>query len=450
MYLIQNATILNEGQSFKGSVLTEGTRIKKIFRAPGPLPRDLTEDPRCTVVEAEGMYLLPGIIDEHVHFRQPGETQKGCIRSESRAALLGGVTSFLDMPNNRPPVIDRKTLEDKRGLAAAHARSNYGFYLGATNANLSAIQQVRPDAYCGIKVFMGSSTGNLMVDNAESLDALFSGVRRILACHCEEEHIIQRNRAEAMERYGDSATARIHPYVRSREACIQSTKKALALARRHKAHVHILHVSTAEEVALIAGAQKTNPFISAEACMPHLWFADGDYSSLNNLIKCNPSVKTASDREALRQGVREGVLQTVATDHAPHTLHEKLQNYWQAPSGIPLVQHSLLMMWELVSKGVFSPTQVVKAMCHNPARLFGIRERGFIREGFFADMVILDPAGSLTVTDDNLACRCGWSPLKGHRFQAAISLCFLNGKLCVKDGEIQDESSAMPLAYRDD
>ena len=449
--LIRDIRIVNEGSIREGSVLIENGIISKVMlrsdpgyeaavRQAGASAEEILED------NADAL-LLPGVIDDQVHFREPGATAKGCIASESAAAVLGGTTSFMDMPNNNPPATTLASLEEKYSTAARDSYANYSFYIGATNDNIQELRSADPRRICGIKVFMGSSTGNMLVDSQQALEAIFSLPGRLIATHCEDEATIRRNLAAARSRYGDdSIPFSAHPLIRSREACILSSSKAVEMARKHGTRLHVLHVSTADEIEMISEARRTCPGISAEICVHYMWFDDRDYDRYGSLMKCNPSVKTPADREAITAAVREGRVQAVATDHAPHLYAEKMQDYLHAPSGLPTVQHSLVMMLQLAERGCFPIEQVVRMMSHSPADLFRIDRRGYIREGWWADLVIVRRR-PWTVSKANIACRCGWSPLEGQTFDWAVTDTFTNGTPVVRDGRLTGLRSPARLEF---
>jgi len=379
---------------------------------------------------------MPGAIDAHVHLRQPGLTHKGDIHSETIAAIAGGVTSVMDMPNTIPATTSLDELERKFGLGAAHSLANYSFYIGATRDNLAELRRIDLRTVCGIKVFLGSSTGDMLVDDQRALAAIFAECGGVIAAHCEDEALVRA----AAERYrrdaGDNATAAIHPLVRDAEACYCSTARAVALADRYGARLHVLHLSTARELALFSDNHLPGKKITAEACIGHLWFSDADYPRLGNLIKVNPAIKSAADRAALRQGLISGRIDTVATDHAPHTLEEKGRPYWQAPSGAPMVQHSLPAMMELVRQGVFPVEMAVEKMCHAPAVRYGVKERGFLDEGMWADIVVLDLSRPTWVRREDVLYKCGWSPLEGAKLGCSVDYTIVNGVVVNRMGEI--------------
>ena len=450
--LIKDIRIVNEGRMTEGSVLIEGKTIASVMQASDPDYGHQVHEAEASadeVILGDGdALLLPGVIDDQVHFREPGATRKGCIASESAAAVLGGVTSFMDMPNNNPPATTVGLLESKYDAAARESWANYSFYIGATNDNIEELRRADRSNVCGIKVFMGSSTGNMLVDSQEALDAVFSLDGWLIATHCEDEATIRHNLEEARARYGDSPIPfSAHPLIRSREACLKSSAKAVELARRHGTRLHVLHVSTAEEIDMLSEAHVKHPGISAEVCVHYMWFDDRDYNRYGSLVKCNPAIKTQADREAITAAVREGLVQAVATDHAPHLFEEKKQDYLHAPSGLPTVQHSLVMMLQLAERGCFPIEQAVRMMSHSPADLFRIDRRGYIREGYFADLVIVRHR-PWTVSKDNIAYRCGWSPLEGTVFDWAVTDTFVNGTRTVRDGRLTGLRTPARLHFR--
>jgi len=442
--LIRNATIVNEGRSVVGSVLVVGDRIKEILPSEVPLP-NVDE-----VIDASGKWLIPGAIDDQVHFREPGAPHKGTIATESAAAVAGGVTSFLDMPNTQPPCCTIPLLCDKYERAAASAHANYAFYLGASHENIEEIKKVDATLIPGVKVFMGSSTGNMLVEREEVLERIFQESPVLIATHCEDEATIRQNLLEAKSKYGNEIPPEMHPQIRSREACLTSTQKAIALALKHHHRLHILHLSTKEEVELLSKTMKETSIVSGEICVHHLFFTDQDYPKYGNLIKCNPAIKSMADREALRAALRSGVVKVVATDHAPHTLEEKQQPYLQAPSGLPIIQYSLPLMFGMAIESIFTPEEVVSFMCHAPAELFGIVDRGFIREGYYADLVLLDPnTPANSAQPDALYTQCRWSPLSHLHIPISVSHTFVNGHLAYSaEKGVTPERFAQPLKFK--
>jgi len=435
MMLIHRATIINEGETYEGSVLIERDRITRLFR--GDVPESYFKQCR-EVMDARGLWLMPGAIDDQVHFREPGLTHKGDLYTESRAAVAGGVTSFMEMPNTQPQTTNLDELEKKFELAASKSVANFSFYLGATNDNLSELKRVNKKEVCGVKVFMGSSTGNMLVDDKRTLQEIFAEVDILIATHCENEEIIQENLALYRAKYGEEIPVKYHPLIRDAEACYRSSAEAVELADKYGSQLHVLHLSTAREMSLFSPGLVEDKKITAEACVHHLWFTDKDYDRLGARIKWNPAIKTMEDREALREALKGGRLDVVATDHAPHLLNEKEGGVLQAASGGPLVQHSLQAMLELASQGVFTNELVVEKMCHSPAKLFNIKERGFIREGYYADLVLVDPNLPYTVSDKSVWYKCGWSPFEGEVFGATVKKTFVNGHLVYDEGQFAE------------
>ena len=441
MLLIRNATIINEGASYIGSVLIKNDRINKIYT--DKVPEEICN--RSQIIGADGLYLIPGVIDDQVHFREPGLTHKGNILTESRAAIAGGVTSYMEMPNTNPQTITIDEWEKKNELAHGKSFANYAFYLGATNDNLAELKKADSKNLCGIKIFMGASTGNMLVDDKKALQAIFAEVDKLIATHCEKESIIRENIDKYTKELGENIPIKYHPLIRSAEACYESSAEAIELADRYGARLHILHLSTAKEMRLFDAKPLSEKKITAEVCVHHLWFTDNDYEQLGSRIKWNPSIKTERDRDELRKALLENKLDVVATDHAPHTLQEKEGGALKAASGGPLVQHSLQMMMHLASQNVLSKEQVVEKMCHAPAKLFGVKHRGFIREGYFADLVLVNPNKPYTITSDNILYKCGWSPLEGETLSSSINTTFLNGKIVFHNGEVVGEPSGEVL-----
>ena len=434
MKLIHKATIINEGKSFVGSVLIDGDKIKNIYTEA--VPQDIID--ASEVVEAEGLWLIPGVIDDQVHFRDPGLTHKGDIYTESRAAVAGGVTSFMDMPNTKPQTVTINDLNAKFEQAAQKSVANYSFYMGATNDNFAELKKIDPKKVCGVKVFMGSSTGNMLVDKEKSLQGIFSEINMLIATHCEEEEIIQQNIAHYKALLGDDIPLKYHPLIRSAEACYQSSAKAAKLADKYGARLHILHLSTEKEVSLFDVKPLTEKNITGEVCVHHLWFTDEDYEKYGTRIKWNPAVKTQNDRDALLKGLLSGRLDVIATDHAPHLLDEKKGGCLTAASGGPLVQHSLQTMLDLVKQQKITKEQVVDKMCHAPATLFRVDRRGFIREGYYADLVLINPNEEYTVSSANILYKCGWSPFEGYTFASTIKQTYVNGLLAFDEGRVND------------
>ncbi len=443
-YCIQHALIINEGVRFNGSLLISRGRIERIFREGESVP--MPDD--AIIIDAAGKILMPGVIDDQVHFREPGLTHKGDIYTESRAAVAGGVTSYMDMPNTLPQAINRTLLEEKYARAEKVSAANYSFYLGATNNNLEEILLTDPATVCGIKIFMGASTGNMLVDDRTALEDIFSRSALLIAVHCEDEATIRRNAALFREKYGEDVPVEFHPAIRSAEACFISSSLAVELAKKHDARLHILHLSTGKELQLFDHTSpRTSKRITAEVCVHHLLFNDKDYSRLGNLIKWNPAIKSEEDRAALVTAVADGTLDIVATDHAPHTLEEKMNTYFKAPSGGPLIQHSLPAMLDFTRQGILSPELIVDRMCHAPADIFGIEKRGYIREGYYADLVLADLDDPWTVQGSNILYKCGWSPFEGKTFHARISHTFVNGNLVYENGRLHDTPLGMRLLF---
>ena len=437
---IVNAKLVNEGRTVATDVLVRGDRIERVGEGAVPAGAE--------VVDLAGKHLLPGLIDGQVHCREPGLTHKATIASESLAAVCGGVTSFLEMPNTTPPTTDRAALAAKKAIAAATCHTNYGFYLGATNTNIDEIRRVGPGDACGIKVFMGASTGNMLVDDPATLESIFREARLPVATHCEDTPMIREGERLAREKYGEAVPMSEHPKIRSAEACYKSSSLAVGLARRHGTRLHVLHLSTARELSLFDTGPIASKRITAEACVHHLWYDDSSYAELGARIKCNPAIKTAADRDALRRAVVADVIDVIATDHAPHTLEEKARGYFEAPSGLPLVQHSLPMLLEQSREGLYSLEKIVEKTAHNPAVLFGIEKRGFVREGYFADLVAVDLDGSTLVDATEIRYKCGWSPLEGTRFHSRVLLTVVNGVPVYRDGQPGGSRAARALEFR--
>ncbi|CVK15307.1 dihydroorotase [Apibacter mensalis] len=433
MILIENATIINEGQSFIGSVLLEKDIISEIYR--GKVPSEISV--KSTKIDAKGLWLIPGVIDDQVHFREPGPTHKGDIESESRAAIAGGVTSFMEMPNTHPQTVSIEALENKCKVASQRSFANYSFYLGATNDNINELKKANPKKICGIKIFMGSSTGNMLVDNKRTLEVIFSEINIPVAVHCEKEEIIRKNIEKYKALYGEYIPISCHPLIRSVEACYQSSFEAIELAHRYGTRLHVLHISTEKELSLFENKPLSEKKVTAEVCVHHLWFTDEDYEKLGSKIKWNPAVKTIQDRNSLIKAVADNKLDVIATDHAPHLLSEKEGGCLQAASGGPLIQHSLLMMLELVKQGKITREEVITKMCHAPAQLYQIKKRGYIRKGYYADLVLINPDKPYTLTKGNILYKCNWSPLENTTFSSTIEKTFLNGELAYSDGEVK-------------
>lgn len=437
--LIVNARLVNEGREYDGDLRIEDGRIARIGAG-------LTARDGETVVDAGGRRLLPGMIDDQVHFREPGLEYKADMATESAAAVAGGLTTFMDMPNTSPPTLDADALEDKYRRAAGRAWGNYGFYLGASNDNLAAIQRLDPRTAPGVKVFMGASTGNMLVDDPAILDAIFRDVPTPIITHCEDTPMIEAELARYKAKYGDDIPAECHPDIRSRQACKKSTELAISLARRHNTRLHVLHISTADELALFDPGPIEGKRITAETCIHFLRFDRADYAALGHLIKCNPAIKDASDREALIRAVAEDVIDVLATDHAPHTLEEKARPYTSAPSGLPLVQYALNAALELVHEGRLSTAQVVDKFAHAPAKLFDVENRGFLREGYAADLVLIDDT-PFTVRREDVLSKCGWSPFEGRTFHSRIASTWVNGMLAWDGTRLVGTPAGQRLAF---
>lgn len=427
--LVNNATIVNEGKALRGSIVIDGDCISDIFEGNNT-PRGQFD----ATVDAAGCFVLPGIIDDHVHFREPGLTAKADIRSESRAAAYGGVTTYFDMPNTVPQTTTPLALEVKRAIAARDSHVNYSFFYGATNTNADTFSQIDIHRIPGIKLFMGSSTGNMLVDRTEALDKIFATAPVPVMAHCEDTAIINDNMRRAKELYGDDPDVIHHPEIRSEEACYRSTELAVRLARKHNARLHVAHVTTARELSLFEPWTDAMPSITAEAVIAHLMFCDKDYARLGTLIKCNPAVKSEADREALRRALTDGRIAVVGTDHAPHLPVDKQGGCAKAASGMPMLQFSLVAMLELVDRGVLTVERVAELMCHRPAQLFDVRQRGFIRKGYKADLVVVRPNTPWTVTEDCIQSKCGWSPMTGHTFNWRVEHTFCNGRHILDNG----------------
>jgi dihydroorotase len=438
--LIRNARLVNRGKIREADILIRKGRIERIDA--------VISSPADVELDAGGHYVIPGIIDDQVHFREPGLTHKATIATESRAAVAGGVTSFMEMPNVQPPSVTQELLEAKYQIGAAASLANYSFYMGATNDNFEAVVQTDPARVCGIKVFMGSSTGNMLVDNLSALERIFAEAPTLVATHCEDEETVRHNLERYKSKYGDQLSASFHPKIRNVEACLLSSSRAIALAKRFNTRLHILHISTRDELALfdnsIPLAQKR---ITSEVCVHHLHFHSGDYKRYGNLIKCNPAIKSRVHRDALLPALLDDRLDVVATDHAPHTWEEKTQPYLQAPSGIPLIQHSLNVMLEFYHAGKISLEKIVEKMCHAPAVAFRVKERGFLDEGYWADLAIVDVNHRWAVTDDSLYYKCGWSPFTGHNFRGKVLTTLVNGHLAWHEGRLNQDKMGERLLF---
>lgn len=439
--LIRNANIVNEGKVIEGDVLLKGEYIEKIGQ-------NLSDQQVDKVIDAKGNFLFPGAIDDQVHFREPGLTHKATIHSEARAAVAGGVTSFMEMPNTVPPVFTQELLEQKYQIASKNSLANYSFFMGASNDNLDEVLRTDITKVCGLKIFMGSSTGNLLVDNPSILESFFSQFPSLIATHCEDEATIIKNAALYKDKYGEDLPIKFHPLVRSEEACYLSSSRAVEMAKRFGTRLHVLHISTAKETSLFDNnIPLENKKITAEACIHHLWFNDHDYEKLGTLIKWNPAVKTLHDQQTILQALLDDRIDVIATDHAPHTLTEKNNTYFKAPSGGPLVQHSVVAMLEFHRQGKITIEKIVEKMSHNPAILFQIEKRGFIREGYFADLVLVDLKKSWTVESHNIVAKCGWSPFEGTTFHSSITHTFVSGHLAYTHGKFDESKTGMRLTF---
>lgn len=440
-YLIKNGKIVNEGNTFTGDILIQNGFIAKIDKDIMPLGG-------VKVIDAEGNYVIPGMIDDQVHFREPGLTHKADIASESKAAVAGGITSFIEQPNTVPNAVTQELLEQKYQIAATCSVANYSFMMGGTNDNLEELLKTNPRNVAGIKLFLGSSTGNMLVDNPEVLENIFSNVKLLIAVHAEDEDTIRHNLTVYKEKYGENIPVQYHPLIRSEEACYLSSSKAIELAEKTGARLHVFHVSTARETALFRNdIPLKDKKITAEVCVHHLWFTDKDYEAKANLIKWNPAVKTEKDREGLWKALLDGRIDVIATDHAPHTLEEKNRPYTQAPSGGPLVQHALTALFEACKKGKITVEQIVEKTAHNPAILFQVEKRGFIKEGYYADIVIVNPEEPWKVEKENILYKCGWSPFEGEEFSAKVTHTFVNGNLVYQDGKVNSVNLGQRLLF---
>lgn len=436
-----NGTLVNENQIFEADVFIKDDIIEEIGK-------DLQHKEADRVIDATGKMILPGLIDDQVHFREPGLTHKGEIYTESRAAVAGGITSFMEMPNTVPNALTQELLQDKYDIAARNSLANYSFYMGASNDNLDEVLKTDPKNVCGTKIFMGSSTGNMLVDNQKTLEGIFANSPTLIATHCESEEVIQRNTKAAKEKYGEDVPMAMHPVIRDEEACYESSSFAVALAKKSGARLHILHISTAKELELF---DNTIPLkdkkITAEACIHHIWFSDADYAEKGSLIKWNPAVKTAADRDAILQGVIDNKIDVFATDHAPHTLEEKQNSYFSAPSGGPLVQHCLPALLDLYHQGKISLEKIVEKSSHAVADLFDVERRGYIREGYYADLVLVDLAQSNEVTKSSLLYKCQWSPFEGYTFNSSVTHTIINGKVSYEEGKLIEVGTGMRLKF---
>ncbi|TWI02428.1 dihydroorotase [Flavobacterium tiangeerense] len=440
--LIKNAKIVNEGVVFEGDVLIENEIIVEIAESISAKSSD------CKIIDAEGNFLIPGAIDDQVHFREPGLTHKGDIESESRAAVAGGITTYIEQPNTVPNAVTQEILEQKYVLASQKSFANYSFMMGATNDNLEEVLKTNPKNVAGIKIFLGSSTGNMLVDNEATLEKIFSSTSLLIAVHCEDETIIRTNLAQYKELYGEDIPVSAHHLIRSEEACYISSSKAVALAKKTGARLHIFHLSTAKEMELFTNKiPLEEKKITAEVCIHHLWFTNDDYATKGNLIKWNPAVKTAHDRKVLWEALLDDRIDVIATDHAPHTLEEKQKSYLDAPSGGPLVQHAVVAMFEAHHQGKISVEKIVEKMCHNPAKIFKIHKRGFIKVGYFADLVIVNAGLPWSVKKENILAKCGWSPFEGFTFKSRITHTFVNGQLVYNAFKVKDIRAGKRLEF---
>ncbi|MCO5234192.1 MAG: dihydroorotase [Chitinophagales bacterium] len=439
-YLLKGGAIVNEGKIFHSDILIENSFISKIDKN--------ISHPTAEEIKLDGLYILPGVIDDQVHFREPGYTHKANIATEAAAAVAGGTTSFMEMPNTNPPALTQELLQNKYNIASQASLANYSFFMGTSNDNLEEVLKTNPQNVCGVKIFMGSSTGNMLVDNEKTLRNLFSKVELLIAAHCEDEKTVKDNLAEALKQYGENIPANQHPIIRSDIGCYKSTSLAFDLAREYNTRFHVLHISTAIETALMSKEKLSkNKRITSEVCVHHLYFSEKDYAQLGHLIKCNPAIKFESDREAIWEALLDDRLDIIATDHAPHQWDEKQQVYTKAPSGLPLVQHSLVMMLNFVKQGKISLEKVVEKMSHAPAVCFNIEKRGFIREGFKADLAIVDLNNDWKVQKNNILYKCGWSPLEGKTMHSKVIHTFVSGQLAMYNGQLQTSVRGERLTF---
>ena len=435
--ILKNGTLVNEGSIYESDIAIKGDRIEKISSS--------VDAEAKKIIDLDGKYILPGLIDDQVHFREPGLTHKGNIQSESRAGLAGGVTSYFEMPNVNPTTTNRKNLQAKFDLAATKSHANYSFYMGASNTNIDEIKQLDNTLACGLKVFMGASTGDMLVDNQDTLEAIFKEAPVNIVTHCEDTPTIIENEKAIVAEYGEDIDAKFHPRIRDAASCLKSSQLAFDLATKHGSNLHILHLTTADEMKLFTEGEITGKKITAEVCVHHLFFSEADYEKRGNFIKCNPSVKSEQDRLALIDAVQKNKIDIIATDHAPHTLGEKQQPYLQAPSGLPLNQHSLLVLLDFYDKGIFTLEQIVQKTSHNIAERFQIKDRGYMREGSFADLAIVDLSANTLVTNDNILYHCGWSPFMDYTFPAAVVHTIINGEIVFEDGVLKEQ---LPIGSR--
>lgn len=435
--ILKNGTLVNEGQIFESDIAIKGDRIEKIAPSIDAASKE--------IIDLQGKHVFPGLIDDQVHFREPGLTHKGNIQSESRAGLAGGVTSYFEMPNVNPTTTNRVNLQAKFDLAATKSHANYSFYMGASNSNIEEIKQLDHTLACGVKVFMGASTGDMLVDNRDTLDAIFREAPVNIVTHCEDTPMIQANEEAVIAEFGEEIDATFHPQIRSAAACLKSSQLAHDLATKHGSNLHILHLTTADEMKLLTSGDLASKKITGEVCVHHLYFSEADYLTHGNQIKCNPSIKTEQDRLALIEAVKANKIDIIATDHAPHTWEEKQQAYLKAPSGLPLIQHSLLVLLDFYAKGIFSLEQIVQKTSHNIAERFQIKDRGYLREGGFADFAIVDLSAETAVTKENILYHCGWSPFMGQTFPGSVEYTIINGQVVYRDGVL---SADLPIGQR--
>ena len=438
-FVLRNAVVVNEGRRVEADVAIRGGRIERVGN--GGAPSGARE------IDLAGAWLLPGMIDDQAHYREPGFEHKGTIATESRAAVAGGITSYMEMPNCVPQTIDMPRLRDKHARAAERSMANYAFYLGATNDNLEAVKSVDVHLACGVKVFMGASTGNMLVDDERALEGIFRGSPLVIATHCEDTPTILANEARARERFGDAIPMREHPRIRSAEACHKSSTLAVELARRHGSRLHVLHLTTARELALFTPGPLAGKRITAEVCVHHLFFNDTWYAPLGAYVKCNPAIKTRADQAALAQAVRDDRIDIIATDHAPHTKAEKAGNYTNAPAGLPLAQHVLLMLVDAVQSGDLTIERVVQKTAHAPAQRFEVAERGFVREGYWADLVVVNPQAVTAVDEEPIYAKCGWTPFRGFTFRARVTHTFVSGQLAYENGRFDEGVCGRALEF---
>ena len=435
---IKNCQVINEGKIFESDLLIEDGRISKIASSI---------DSQGDVIDATGLHLMPGVIDDQVHFREPGLTERGSIKTESLSAIAGGTTSFMDMPNVLPPTLNLDLWRDKISIAEQNASANFSFYMGTSNTNIDEIKAIDPKEVCGIKIFMGASTGNLLVDNEDSLNNLFKESPVIITTHCEDTPMIKDMEEKYLAKYGSKIPVDMHADIRSRECCLKSSKTAVELAEKHQSNLHILHISTEEEISLFSNKPINEKLITAEVCVPHLYFSREDYEDKGTLIKCNPSIKEMSDREALRKALLEGYIDYVATDHAPHLIEGKSNDYMECPSGMPSVQHTLLVLLELVREGVYSLKDLPYYLSHKVADRFRIVDRGYIREGYWADLVLVDLDSPQSASRENVSYFCGWSPFEGDTFNSKVVSTFVNGNLAYSEGKVLESNLGVQLEF---